>query len=217
MTQIFKEDGERVPVTLIKAGPCLITQIKQGQAPALQVGLIEERTVKNLNKPQVGHLKGMSSVDIKELRDFAMSKEEVDKVKRGDKIVLTNFKTGDLVEVTGISKGKGFQGVVKRHGFAGGPASHGHKDNLRMPGAIGAGGVQRVFKGTRMAGRMGGEQVTIKNLEVAAVDVEAGVLKIKGALPGARHGLLIIQGPGELSVEKKAEPMAEESTATAKF
>jgi large subunit ribosomal protein L3 len=106
--------------------------------------------------------------------------------------------------VIGTSKGKGFAGVVKRHHFGGGPASHGHKDNLRMPGSIGAGGVQRVFKGMRMAGRMGGDRVTVKNLEIVKIDEATGELFIKGAVPGARNGFLIISGPGELQVLKSA-------------
>jgi len=113
-------------------------------------------------------------------------------LKRGDMFDVTTFVTGDRVQVTGTSKGKGFQGVVKRHGFAGGPASHGHKDNLRMPGSIGAGGVQRVFKGMRMGGHMGDAQTTVKNLEIVEVHPDTNELLIKGAVPGARGGLLLI-------------------------
>lgn len=193
MTQVFQEDGRVVPVTVVQAGPCYITQLQSG---AVQVGF-DEKT-KSLKKPQAGHLKDLPK--LKFLREFDLRSEKEIKLKRGDSFTVNIFKTGDQVEVTGISKGKGFQGVVKRHGFAGGPASHGHKDNLRMPGSIGAGGVQRVMKGHRMAGRMGGEQVTIKNLEIVEVDAANNLLKIKGALPGGRNSLVMIKGPGEMTV-----------------
>jgi large subunit ribosomal protein L3 len=123
-----------------------------------------------------------------ELRDFRV---EASDLKRGDAIEATAFQVGDMVNVTGVSKGKGFQGVVKRHGFHGHPASHGHKDQLRMPGSIGAGGPQHVFKGRRMAGRMGNEQTTVQKLQVIEVR-DGGVLAIKGAVPGARHTVLEI-------------------------
>ncbi len=186
MTQIFKDSGEEVPVTLVKAGPCWITQIKEG---AVQLGF--EEGIRNLQKPQAGHLKDLPH--LRYLKEFSLPEEEAKQLKRGDQITVEIFKPGERVAVTGFSKGKGFQGVVRRHGFSGGPASHGHKDNLRMPGAIGSGGIQRVFKGLRMPGRMGGEQVTIKNLEIAAVDMANHILKIRGAVPGGRHGLLIIK------------------------
>ncbi len=121
------------------------------------------------------------------------------------------FQAGDIIKVTGISKGRGFQGVVKRHGFHGSPATHGHKDQLRMPGSIGAGGVQHVFKGKRMAGRMGGEQVTVSNLEVIEVNPSANEIFIKGAVPGHRDNLILLAGRGELIlVEPKAEEVVEE-------
>jgi large subunit ribosomal protein L3 len=124
-------------------------------------------------------------------------------VKRGDVFTVTTFATGEKVAVVGTSKGRGFQGVVKRHGFAGGPASHGHKDNLRMPGSIGAGGVQRVFKDMRMGGHMGDEQITVKNLEVIVVKPEVNELWIKGAIPGARNGLVLIStAHGEITIER---------------
>lgn len=197
-----------VPVTIVEAGPCFVTQVKKdtgtGRA-GIQIGF-ESVETKHLNKPQLGHLKDLPSLRF--LKEFSLKMGEEVKVNRGDEITVESFKLGDIVEVIGTSKGKGFQGVVKRHHFAGGPATHGHKDNLRMPGDIGAGGVQRVFKDQRMAGRMGGDQITIKNLEIAAIDAEKNILKIKGALPGARNGLLIIVGEGELTVKKKVEPIA---------
>lgn len=208
MSQIFQENGDVVPVTIVQAGPCFVTQVKKDTGSGrvgIQIGFDDVNT-KHLNKPQLGHLKNLPG--LKFLKEFSLSLGEEAKVQRGDEITIENFKPGEKVEVAGVSKGKGFQGVVKRHHFAGGPATHGHKDNLRMPGDIGAGGVQRVFKDQRMAGRMGGEQVTIKNLEVVAADMEKHILKIKGALPGARNGLLVIIGEGELIVKKKVEPVA---------
>jgi len=196
-----------VPVTLVEAGPCFVTQVKKDTGTGrsgIQIGF-EPVETKHLNKPQLGHLKDLPSLRF--LKEFSLSMGEEVKVNRGDEITVESFKLGDIVEVIGTSKGKGFQGVVKRHHFAGGPATHGHKDNLRMPGDIGAGGVQRVFKDQRMAGRMGGDQITVKNLEIAAIDAEKNILKIKGALPGARNGLLIIVGQGELIVKKKVEPV----------
>lgn len=192
MSQIYSADGNVVPVTVVQAGPCVVTQVTENMPNgnrAIQIGFAE--TKKEMKKPQVGHLKDLPM--LRHLREFTAGKE--DTLKRGDKFGVEIFKTGEKVEVIGTSKGKGFQGVVKRHGFSGGPASHGHKDNERAPGSIGAGGVQRVFKGMRMAGHMGSDRVTIKNLEVVEVDTVNNILKIKGALPGSRNSLVIIQNP----------------------
>ncbi|MBF8280313.1 MAG: ribosomal protein L3 [Candidatus Magasanikbacteria bacterium] len=204
MSQVFRDDGTVWPVTKVAAGPCVITQVKTKEkdgVAAVQIGFASSR---NLAKPQLGHLKGLAPMRF--LRDIQPEKIG-ENITRGAIITVKTFAPGDMVEVIGTSKGKGFAGVVKRHHFAGGPASHGHKDNLRAPGAIGAGGVQRVFKGVRMAGRMGGERVTIKNLEVVAIDAEKNELLLKGAVPGAFGSLLIIKGPGELQVE--VAPQAE--------
>lgn len=187
MSQIFRPDGTVVPVTLVHAGPCVVAQVKSEETDgysAIQVGFLE---AKKLTKPQEGHLKDLPK--LRELREFRV-KDAVE-LKRGDTIEASNFAVGDVVDVTGTSKGKGFQGVVKRHGFHGHPSSHGHKDQLRMPGSIGAGGPQHVFKGRRMAGRMGNETVTVKNLEVVEVR-EKGILALKGAVPGARNTILAI-------------------------
>lgn len=206
MTQIFKEDGMVVPVTKVKAGPCVITQVKTAEKDgvnAVQVGFGEQRTFR-ISKPLAGHLKGLffgEQIAPRFLKDFLVG--EKNELKRGDKFRADVFSVGDKVKVTGFSKGKGFQGVVKRHDFAGAPASHGHKDQLRMPGSIGAGGVQRVFKGRRMAGHMGDEQVTVVNLEIAGIDLEKNELFVKGALPGAKGGLILIYSEqGEMKIEK---------------
>jgi large subunit ribosomal protein L3 len=160
MTQVFLKNGEVVPVTKVAAGPCQVVQVKhdsKNTTTALQLGFGEKKEWR-LSKPQAGHLKDLAP--IADLRDFVSDQSGID---RGDVVTVETFVPGDLLNVVGTSKGKGFAGVVKRHHFRGGPASHGHKDNLRAPGSIGAGGVQRVFKGMRMAGRMGGERVTVKN------------------------------------------------------
>ncbi len=191
MTQVFREDGTVVPVTRVKAGPCVITQVKTKDhdgVSAIQIGYGTQKTFR-LNKAQQGHLKGLDSVRV--MRDARVDEED-DTLKRGDIFTVSIFQVGDKVKVEGTSKGKGFQGVVKRHGFHGSPASHGHKDQLRMPGSIGAGGVQRVFKGTRMCGHMGDASVTVQNLEIVEVHPENNELLVKGAVPGSRGSLLII-------------------------
>lgn len=198
MTQVFLPNGMVVPVTKIQAGPCQIVAVKENTEngiKAVQIGFGETKESR-LSKPELGHLKDLDKV--RNLRDFTI--EKASSVKRGDTITVETFVPGDKVQVVGESKGKGFAGVVKRHHFRGGPASHGHKDNLRMPGSIGAGGVQRVFKGMRMGGRMGGDRVTVKNLEIVEVHPENGEIYIKGAVPGGRNALLLISGEGELKL-----------------
>jgi large subunit ribosomal protein L3 len=186
MTQVIRPDGTVVPVTLVQAGPCVVTQVKTQDhdgVSAVQLGFLPKKT---LSKPEAGHLKDLPQMS--ELREFRVENPEV---KRGDSIEASVFQAGDMIHVTGVSKGKGFQGVVKRHGFHGHPTSHGHKDQARMPGSIGAGGPQHVFKGRRMAGHMGYAQTTVKKLQVVEVR-DNGILAIKGAVPGARHTVLEI-------------------------
>ncbi|MEK7473145.1 MAG: 50S ribosomal protein L3 [Patescibacteria group bacterium] len=187
MTQVYRPDGTVVPVTLVQAGPCVVTQVKTAEengVSAVQIGFLP---AKKLNQPAAGHLKDLPS--LVELRDFRV--DAATELKRGDSIEASVFEPGDLIHVSGVSKGKGFQGVVKRHGFHGHPTSHGHKDQTRMPGSIGAGGPQHVFKGRRMAGRMGNERVTVQKLQVVEVR-DGGILAIKGAVPGARNTVLEI-------------------------
>ncbi len=190
-------NGLVVPVTRVQAGPCQIVEVRENDKKnglkAVQIGFDETKETR-LSQPQVGHLKDLDKV--RNMKDFKI--ETNAQVKRGDTITVDTFIIGDKVVVVGESKGKGFAGVVKRHHFRGGPASHGHKDNLRMPGTIGAGGVQRVFKDQRMAGRMGGERITVKNLEIVEIHPEVNELYIKGAVPGGRHALLLISCEGEL-------------------
>lgn len=190
MSQVFRSDGSVVPVTLVQAGPCTVTESKTLERDHYQAVQLGFGTSKKVAKPQRQIWAGLGSFRV--VREFRV--EDSDLPKRGDVVNVSIFAPGDRVDVIGLSKGRGFQGVVKRHGFAGGPASHGHKDNLRMPGSIGAGGVQRVIKGLRMAGRMGGERVTVKNLEVVEVYPDKNLMAIKGAVPGAFGGLIFIQG-----------------------
>lgn len=191
MTQTWTDKGRVVPVTLIEAGPCVVTQIRTKEKDgysAIQLGFMPK--TKRVSKPMKGHFKEISPLRI--VREFRTAGGE--EITRGTTLDVSLFNSGDIVKVTGISKGKGFQGVVKRHHFHGHPPTHGHKDQERMPGAIGAGGVQHVFKGTRMAGRMGGDQVTVHNLEIVEVNKEKNQLLIKGAIPGARGSVVMITG-----------------------
>lgn len=188
MSQVFRPDGTVVPVTLLQAGPCVVTQVKDVTTDgymAVQVGFL---STKKVSKSVEGHLKDLGK--LRELREFRLNEDST--LKRGDTLEASNFVAGDVVNVTGVSKGKGFQGVVKRHGFHGAPATHGHKDQQRMPGSSGAGGVQHVIKGVRKPGRMGGETVTVQNLEVIEVR-EGGVLAVKGAVPGSRNAVVEIR------------------------
>jgi len=188
MSQKFKEDGTVVPVTLISAGPCKITQVKTAEKDGVNAVQIGFDVVKKLNKPEAGHLKDLEN--FRHLTEVGVEKPE--EYARGQEVNVSVLIPGEKVQVAGTSRGMGFAGVVKRHHFRGHPATHGHKDQLRTPGSIGAGGVQRVFKGMRMAGRMGGERVTIKNLEIVEVDAEKNILALKGAVPGKRGAIILI-------------------------
>ena len=194
MTQIFDETGEVVPVTVIEAGPCFVTQVKTPERDgyaAVQLGFKEVRA-ERLTRPQLKHLSKNRLPPLRYLREIRMS--DVSQYEEGQKIRVSIFDVGDRVDVIGISKGKGFTGVVKRHGFGGGPKTHGQSDRQRAPGSIGAGTTPgRVHKGMRMAGRMGNARVTVQNLQVVLVDPERNLLAVKGAVPGARDGLLVVE------------------------
>ena len=194
MTQIFDEDGLAVPVTLIEAGPCYVTQVRTTQNDgynAVQLGF-EEAKPKRLTGGQLGHLKNNELPPLRYLREFRVKDPEV---KAGDKLVVGDiFDVGERVDSIGTSKGKGFQGVVKRYGFRGGPKTHGQSDRLRAPGSIGATTTPgRVFKGKRMPGRMGFERVTVQNLRVEYVDTDRNLLGVRGAIPGAKGGIVMIK------------------------
>lgn len=220
MTQIFKEDGTVVPATRVKAGPCVVTQVKtkdRDGVNSVQVGFGDQKMFR-LNKAARGHLKDLQAV--RHIRDFRTNEEEHG-LKRGDVFTVKIFEPGEKVQVVGKSKGKGFQGVVKRHGFAGSLKTHGHKDQHRMPGSIGSTGPARVFKGTRMGGHMGDDRVTVKNLEVVNIDLDNNEIFIKGAVPGARGGLLLISTPEgkievEVAVQEAPAQEKEEKTEVAK-
>lgn len=190
MTQIFKDDGQVVPVSGIEVGPCFVTQVKTKAKEgydAIQLGFGE---AKHLNSPRKGHLKGLKP--LKYLREFRT--EGHASVQVGQKIDVSLFKPGDLVDIIGLSKGRGFAGVVKRHHFAGGPKTHGQSDRHRAPGSIGSTTFPgRVFKGTRMAGHMGNARVTIRNLEVVEVQPLRNLLLVKGGVPGSPGNILLIR------------------------
>lgn len=195
MTQIFQENGVVIPVTLIQVGPVTVTQLKNQAIDGYEAIQIGHDLKKKVNKPKAGHLKGLGNFKrLKEIRIKPNIAKEAEGVKIGDSWDVSVFNVGDKVKVSGISKGKGFQGAVKRHGFAGMPASHGHHHVLRHVGSIGQRFPQHTLKGMRMAGRMGGERVTTWGHKVVAVDKEKNILAIKGAIPGRRGALLEISG-----------------------
>lgn len=195
MTAVFTDDGKSVGCTLIEAGPCYVTALKTKENDgysAVQLGIILGKD-KHFSKPELGKFKKKKLPNlkvVKEIRDF----ENIGEIKVGDIFGADLFKEGDSVKVTGISKGKGFQGVVKRHGFGGGSVTHGQSDRLRAPGSIGASSYpSRVFKGQRMAGRTGNDRTTIRNLKVVKVIPESNLILINGAVPGAISGIVEIR------------------------
>ncbi|RJR32037.1 50S ribosomal protein L3 [Candidatus Parcubacteria bacterium] len=199
MTQKFMTDGRVVPVTKILAGPCFIVHVKNRQKDGYDAVQLGFESTKKITEPIRGHLKNLGPFRF--LKEFKIEKNT--NLTAGQEIKADIFKEKEKVKVTGISKGKGFQGVVKRWGFSGQPKTHGHKDQSRMPGSLGAGGEQHVKKGKKMAGRTGGEKVTVLNLEVVEVDEKNNFIYIKGAVPGRRMSLLLLQAPGEITFEKK--------------
>lgn len=190
MTQFFTEEGIVIPATIISVPQATVTLVRNMQRDGYQGIQIAsgERNKKNINKAQQGHFGDKG--DFRFVKEFRLKDDEEVTLNVGDTFDVSIFEPGDTVHVSGTSKGKGFQGVVKRHGFSGAPTSHGHRHDTRRPGSIGAGGPQRVFKGTRMAGRMGSDRITVKNLEVVAVDAKNHQLLVKGALPGRRGTVL---------------------------
>jgi large subunit ribosomal protein L3 len=190
MTQIFSDKGQVLPVTVLEVGPCYVTQIRTNEKEgysAIQIGYDETR---RLNKPERGHLKNLPS--LKHLREVRTT--QTDGYKVGQKLNASLFSVGERVDVTGISKGKGTAGGVKRYHFRGGPKTHGQSDRLRRPGSSSATTTPgRVLKGTRRAGHMGAERVTAANLEVIQVDLERNMVVVKGAVPGAKNGLIFIK------------------------
>ena len=196
MTQLFRPDGQVVPVALLKAGPCFVVQRKTPATDgydAVQLGLNEFVKAKRINKPQTGHLKKAGAEGAKFLREFRLGSGGSSDLKAGDKVLVSDFKPNEKVDVIGISKGRGFAGVVKRHHFRGSDGTHGSMHH-RAPGSIGSSSFpSRVFPGMRMGGHMGYEQVTVRNLEIIEVDAEDNVLVVKGAVPGPNGGYVVVR------------------------
>lgn len=194
MTRIFDEQGEVIPVTIIEAGPCYVAQCKTAERDgynAVQLGF-EEVPPRKLTRPEMEHLRKKGLPALRHLRELRLKGTENYAV--GQKITVDTFRVGERVDITGISKGRGFAGGMKRHGFRGGPITHGQSDRQRSPGSIGSGTTPgRVYKGLRMAGHMGNEQVTAESLEVMMVDAERNLLAVRGGVPGSKGGLLIIR------------------------
>jgi large subunit ribosomal protein L3 len=193
MTQVFSRAGEAIPVTVIELGPCVVTQVRSTDRDgyeAVQIGFGEVKP-KSLTKPEQGHLAKAGRL-VRYLREFGA--DNVEEYEVGQVLTADLFEAGQIVDVTGTSKGRGFQGVIKRHGFHGGPKTHGQSDRHRAPGSIGAGtDPGRVWKGTRMAGRMGNARVTVQNLEVVEVMADRHLVLVKGSVPGAKNGLLMVR------------------------
>lgn len=193
MTSIFNESGKNIACTIIEAGPCIVTQLKTLEKDgykAVQLGFGQKKS-KNINKSKLGHLKKSKTKNLNKLVEFNFDNEP----ELGSELKVDLFSVGDYVTVTGNSKGKGFQGVVKRHGFSGvGDATHGQHNRMRAPGSIGAASYPaKVFKGMRMAGQMGNQKVKVENLEVLNIDIEKNILVVKGAVPGFNNSFILIE------------------------
>ncbi len=196
MTQVFRADGQVVPVTVLKAGPCVVVQRKTPATDgydAVQLGFMEYAKKSGVSKPATGHLKKSGAEGVKFMREFRLEEGTSGDLKAGDRVLVDEFKPNDKVDVIGVSKGKGFGSLVKRHHFRGGPGSHGSMFH-RAPGSIGASSFpSRVFPGMRMAGQLGMARVTVRNLEIVEVDAEENVLLIKGAVPGPTGSYVMVR------------------------
>jgi len=196
MTQVFDERGDVHPITVIKAGPCVITQLKTMQKDgydAAQIGLVEFVKASKINKAMTGHFAKSSVPPVKIIREVALqaSAEGAEPAKSGDRIMVDLFESTKFVDVIGTSKGRGFAGVIRRHGFGGGPKSHGHM--FQVQGSIGASSFpSRVFPGQRMPGHMGAKQITVRNLRIRGIDVEDNLIMVEGAIPGPRDGVVLV-------------------------
>jgi large subunit ribosomal protein L3 len=203
MTQIFRDDGSVVPVTVVEAGPCYVTQVRtldRDGYRAVQLGYSEAKP-KKLTKGQLGHLEKAGTPNLRYLREIRTRPEE--EFELGQQIQVDIFESGDRVDVEGRSKGRGFAGVVKRYHFAGGPRTHGQSDRERAPGSIGACATPgKVWKGQKMPGRMGNKQTTIQNLEVVLVDPDRNLLAVRGSVPGPKGALVLVKGARKQKVAK---------------
>ena len=212
MTQVFGSDGVVTPATVIKAGPCVVVQTKTAQTDgyeSVQVGLVEDKPLR-ANKPQAGHFKKAGVPPTRVRRELTLAKG-AEAPKAGDQVLVNNvFASGDRVDVIGVSRGKGFQGVMKRHNFRGGAATHGSMFH-RAPGSIGASSYpSRVIKGMRAPGHMGSDRVTVRNLKIVSVDAENNLLVIRGAIPGAPGGYVVVRK----AIAAKPEPQVQVEKAT---
>jgi len=194
MTQVIKDSGEVVPVTVVEAGPCYVTQVRTLERDgyrAVQLGYGETKS-KHLTKGQLGHLQKAGVPELRHLRELRIREDEVYEI--GQQVLVDVFSPGEYVDVEGKSKGRGFAGVVKRYNFAGGPRTHGQSDRQRAPGSIGACATPgKVWKGQKMPGRMGGKRVTVQNLEVVLADPERNLLAVRGSVPGPNGGLVLVK------------------------
>jgi large subunit ribosomal protein L3 len=196
MTQVFSADGQVVPVTVLKAGPCVVVQRKTPTSDgydAVQLGFMEYAKKTGVNKPSAGHLKKSGAEGVKFMREFRLEEGSNGDLRAGDRVLVDEFKPKEKVDVIGVSKGRGFASLIKRHNFKGGPGSHGSMFH-RAPGSIGASSFpSRVFPGMKMAGHMGTARVTVRNLEIVEVDAEENVLLVKGAVPGPTGGYVMVR------------------------
>lgn len=206
MTQVFDEKGDVHPITVLQAGPCVITQLKtlaKDGYDAAQIGLVEFVKAKNLSKAELGHLNKTEAPPVRKLREVALETIEGEEAsKAGDRILVEIFADSKFVDVIGTSKGRGFSGVVRRHGFGGGPKAHGHM--FQVQGSIGASSFpSRVFPGQRMPGHFGDDQVTVRNLRIRGIDLEENLLMVEGAVPGAKDGYVLISKAAQPPRERR--------------
>lgn len=193
--RIFNSDGDVIPVTVIEAGPCLVTQVKdekKDRYSAVQLGF-DEAKVKNVSKALQGHFRKASGSPRRVLREFRVNSEDLSSLSPGQQVTVSMFRPGDRVDVTGFSKGRGFSGPIKRHGFHGFPGSHGTHEYFRHGGSVGSRFPQGTLRGHRMAGQYGDEKTTVQNLQIVDVKEAQNLLVVKGAVPGARNGYLVIR------------------------
>lgn len=206
MTQIFTEDGRVIPVTELSVKPSTVIRVKTNETDKYESVVLAYEEKNKIGKAIAGFFKNLGK--FRYIKEFRIDGQKFD-LKPGDKIGLNSFEVGEKVKVSSVSKGKGFQGVVRRHGFNGGPRTHGDKDQMRMGGSVGATEPRRVFKGRKMPGRMGGDLVSIKNLEIVKIDLENNLLYVKGAVSGGRNALVTIIGGGNIKTYEEPKKIVE--------